>query len=53
MAASLLLRMEEELRRRYRVVEVTHALLREIQAVQKYQLERCLERFQSKSMALQ
>jgi len=53
MAASLLLRMEEELRRRYRVGEVTHALLREIQTVQKYQLERCLERFQSKPATTQ
>ena len=46
MAASLLVRMEEELRQRYQIAEVTHALLREIQLAQKSQLQRCLERFQ-------
>ncbi|MDD5176613.1 MAG: 3'-5' exonuclease [Sterolibacterium sp.] len=51
MAASLLIRMEDELHRRYQVVEVTHDLLREIQSVQKNQLDRWLERFQRKSTA--
>ncbi len=45
MAASLLVRMEEELLRRYEVGRVTHELLREIQRVQKHQLDRCLERW--------
>ncbi|MCX7171318.1 MAG: 3'-5' exonuclease [Proteobacteria bacterium] len=45
MAASLLVRMEEELLRRYKVSRVTHEMLREIQRVQKYQLARCLERW--------
>lgn len=49
MAASLLVHMEEELRRRYKVGNVTHELLREIQKVQKYQLDRCLEDFRRKS----
>lgn len=48
MAASLLVRMEDELRRRYQVGAVTHALLREIQTVKKNQLDRCMERFQRK-----
>lgn len=42
MAASLLLRLEGELRTRHRVGEVSHALLRKIQAAPKAQLERCL-----------
>lgn len=45
MAASLLVRMEEELLRRYKLSKVTHEMLREIQRVQKYQLARCLERW--------
>ena len=45
MAASLLVRMEEELLRRYKLGKVTHEMLREIQRVQKYQLDRCLERW--------
>lgn len=44
MAASLLVCMEDELRRRYEVRDVSHELLREIQKVQKHQLDRCLER---------
>jgi DNA polymerase-3 subunit epsilon len=52
MAASLLVRMEDELRREYRLREVSHELLREIQAVQKHQLARCLERYQDKSAAV-
>ena len=43
MAASLLLlRLEGELRTRHGVGEVSHALLRKIQAAPKTQLERCL-----------
>ncbi len=44
LAALLLLRMEEELRRQYRVGEVTHALLREIQGIQRRRLGPCLAR---------
>ena len=44
MAASLLLRLEDELRARHQVEEVSHALLRTIQAAPKHQLERCLAR---------
>lgn len=51
MAASLLMHMEDELRREYRLREVSHELLREIQAVQKHQLARCLERYQSRATA--
>lgn len=43
MAASLLLRLEDELRGRYRVLDVSHALLRRIQSVPKGQLGRCLD----------
>ena len=46
MAASLLVRIEDELRRRYHVRDVTHQLLREIQTVHKNQLANCLERHQ-------
>lgn len=46
MAASLLHHLEEELRRRYRVREVTHELLRKIQGLPKNKLEQCLERHQ-------
>lgn len=49
MAASLLVHMEDELRREYRLREVSHGLLREIQAVPKHQLARCLERYQSRA----
>lgn len=45
MAASLLVRMDQELRLRYKVREVSHKLLREIQSVQKHQLDGCLERY--------
>ena len=48
MAASLLVHMEDELRRRYNISHVTHELLREIQKTQKHQLARCLERHQRK-----
>jgi len=53
MAASLLVRMEDELCRRYNVRDVSHELLREIQKVQKHQLARCLERYQRKSVVAQ
>lgn len=45
MAASLLVRMEEELLHRYEVGRVTHELLREIQRAQRHQLDRCLARW--------
>lgn len=46
MAASLLLRLEEELRGRYRVHDVSHELLRKIQSLPKTKLEHCLARHQ-------
>lgn len=46
MAASLLLRLEEELRDRYMVGDVTHELLRKIQGVPKAKLAQCLEHHQ-------
>lgn len=49
MAASLLVHMEDELRRRYKIGDVSHELLRKIQAVQKHQLDRCLELHQRNS----
>ena len=49
MAASLLIHMEEELRRRYQLCDVPHELLRQIQKVQKHQLDKCVERYQRKS----
>ncbi len=52
MAASLLVRLEDELRRRYHVRDVTHQLLREIQAVHKNQLAKCLERHQQGSTTI-
>lgn len=46
MAANLLLRLEEELRSRYKVRDVSHALLRKIQSVPKAKLAQCLDRHQ-------
>lgn len=46
MAASLMVRLEEELRSRYQVRDVSHELLRKIQSVPKAKLEHCLERHQ-------
>lgn len=46
MAASLLTHLEGELRRRYRLREVSHELLRQIQKTPKNQLDQCLERHQ-------
>lgn len=46
MAASLLVHLEDELRGRYKVRDVSHDLLRRIQSVPKAKLEQCLERHQ-------
>ena len=51
MAASLLSHLENELRRRYQLREVSHELLREIQKAPKNQLDRCLERHQREDLA--
>ena len=51
MAASLLSHLEEQLRRRYQLREVSHELLREIQKTPKNQLDRCLERHQREGLA--
>lgn len=51
MAASLLVHMQDELRRRYRVADVPHELLREIQGVPGHRLDRCLERHRGKPPA--
>lgn len=44
MAASLLLHLEEQLCSRFKVVNVSHELLRKIQSVPKAKVEHCLER---------
>jgi DNA polymerase-3 subunit epsilon len=46
MAASLLVRLEEELQGRYKVRDVSHELLRKIQSVPKAKLAQCLDRHQ-------
>lgn len=46
MAASLLTRLEDELRGRFKVSHVSHELLRKIERVPKHQLQKCLERHQ-------
>ena len=46
MAASLLTHLEDELRRRYKLRDVSHELLRKIQKIPKNQLDQCLERHQ-------
>ena len=51
MAASLLTHLEEQLRRRYQLREVSHELLRKIQKTPKNQLEQCLERHQREGLA--
>lgn len=43
MAASLLIHMQEELRRRYGLRAVPHKLLRNIQKVPRHKLDRCVE----------
>lgn len=53
MAASLLVRLEGELRDRFNVSEVSHALLRKIQSVPKHQLSKCLERHRQEFAAAQ
>ena len=52
MAASLLSRLEEELRCRFNVGDVSHELLRKIQGVPKHKLEQCVERHQAKCPAI-
>lgn len=47
MAASLLARLEDELRGRFKLSDVSHELLRKIQGTPKHQLSRCLERHQA------
>lgn len=47
MAASLVLLMEEELRKKYRMQDVTHDLLCKIQSVPRHQLDRCLGRYRN------
>jgi DNA polymerase-3 subunit epsilon len=49
MAASLLIHMAEELRRRYQLCDVPHELLRKIQKAQKNQLDKCVDRHRLKS----
>jgi DNA polymerase-3 subunit epsilon len=51
MAASLLAHMDDVLRRRYKISEVSHDLLRKIQKVQKLQLDKCLSQYQRRSAA--
>ena len=46
MAASLVTHLEDELRGRYKIRDVSHELLRKIQKVPKCQLDQCLERHQ-------
>jgi DNA polymerase-3 subunit epsilon len=53
MAASLLSHLENELRTRYQVSDVSHELLRKIQRVPKTQLLECLERHQRICLATQ
>lgn len=52
MTANLLVRIEDELRSRYKVREVSHELLREIQVAQRSQLSICLERLQRRPSAV-
>jgi DNA polymerase-3 subunit epsilon len=53
MAASLLARLEDELRGRFKVGHVSHELLRKIQRAPKHQLDQCLERHQREARASQ
>lgn len=53
MAASLVTHLEDELRGRYKIHEVSHELLRKIQKVPKSQLDQCLERHQHSCLAAQ
>lgn len=45
MTANLLLRMEQELMRRFRLEAVSHELLRVIQAASRREMEACVERY--------
>ena len=51
MAASLVTHLEDELRGRYKIREVSHELLRKIQKIPKSQLDQCLERHQRSCLA--
>ena len=51
MAASLLTHLEDQLRRRYQLREVSHELLRKIQKTPRNQLDQCLERLQRGALA--
>ena len=53
MAASLVTHLEDELRDRYKIREVSHELLRKIQKAPKSQLDQCLERHQRNCLAAQ
>lgn len=44
MTASLLVKLEDELRTRYNITKVSHELLRKIQRVAKHRLNQCIER---------
>lgn len=52
MAASLLVHLEEELRGRFKVGDVSHDLLRKMQNAPKAKLAQCLERTSTNSPAL-
>jgi DNA polymerase-3 subunit epsilon len=52
MAASLLARLEDELRGRFKIDEVSHELMRRIQRAPKHQLARCLESYQRNMPAI-
>ena len=51
MAANLLTHLEDELRGRYKISDVSHELLRKIQKVSKSKLDQCLERHQRNCLA--
>jgi len=51
MAASLVNHLEDELRGRYKIREVSHELLRKIQKVPRSRLDECLEHHQRKCLA--
>jgi DNA polymerase-3 subunit epsilon len=51
MAASLLVKLVEELRNRYEIGEVSHELLRKIQRTPKHQIDQCLQRHQREACA--
>ena len=51
MAASLLVSLEGELRRRYQLADITHSLLRKIQSAPRNRLDHCLEQHQRNALA--